>query len=422
MLKRILNLPLLPWSFTRWAIGKYRILRDRHLSLEGRYIFLVGILLALMSLDVHGTRVYLLWSLFFGAFFVSLLQKFLQSFPLKLERKIARVTSVDAALKYLVTVENLSSRSIRELHLREEGLLPSMEQGDEKGIVSILNLLGERERATLKLELKFHRRGVYRLEALRAEHFCPLGLMRSGRTFPQRDEVIVYPRHHPIEEILLYSGNVHQPGGVPLASTVGESTEFIGLRDYRPGDQQKHICWKAWARLGEPAVREFQSEYFKRVALLLDTKMEEGREEDFEGAVSACASIAHYFEKNEYIIDLFAAGNRLYYLQAGRGLARLDGVLEVLALVEGQRKDTLPEIDTPLRELLTRLSALVLVSTDWQERHEDFYSAIAAQVPLFKPVLIKGKEPLRSPEICLKDPRLYSRVDPEKLREDLLRI
>ena len=63
----------------------------------------------------------------------------------------------------------------------------------------------------------------------------------------------------------------YQPGGVALASSIGESDEFVALRDYRAGDPMRRIHWRSWARVGRPVVREYQDEFFVRHALVLDT-------------------------------------------------------------------------------------------------------------------------------------------------------
>ena len=66
-------------------------------------------------------------------------------------------------------------------------------------------------------------------------------------------------------------GKRYQPGGIALTSHIGESPEYIGNRDYRPGDSLRRIDPRAWARLATPIVREYSEEYYCRIALVLDT-------------------------------------------------------------------------------------------------------------------------------------------------------
>jgi len=428
VLQRFLNIQLLPRRLTRRVVALYARLRDRwrdrFLTFQGRYVLGAGIFVALMALDVQGTRVYLVWSAFFGAFFAELTVRTFYRFPLRLERDMPRVASVESPLTYRVRVVNEGPEAMEEIHVREEDLPRFVSHVHDEGVVSMIDRVEPGAAATARVTLAFERRGVFRLPALRAERYCPLGLMRGGRSFRRESQVIVFPTWHPIETVRLSAANVHQPGGVPLASSVGGSTEFVGLRDYRPGDQIKHISWKAWARLGAPAVREFQSEYFKRVALIMDTHVDdpERRRDDFEAAVSACASIAHHFEEHEYIIDLFAAGPDLYYMQAGRGLAGLDSILEVLAMVEPGADEPFPRIDTPLRDLLGRLSALILVSTDWNTRHRTFFEGIQGYVPQFKPVVVRRGAPTRDPAGDIDDPSVAALVDAANLAEGLVTL
>jgi len=80
--------------------------------------------------------------------------------------------------------------------------------------------------------------------------------------------------------------------GVALASNVGQSEEFVSLRDYRRGDPLRHIHWRSWAKAGKPVVKEFEDEFFVRHALVLDTFIDDPHSELFEEAVSVAASFA----------------------------------------------------------------------------------------------------------------------------------
>ena len=97
------------------------------------------------------------------------------------------------------------------------------------------------------------------------------GLVRTKAVWLPEQVVLAYPRYHTLDELPLPMGRRYQPGGIPLASVVGDSLEFVGTREYREGDPLRKIDWRSWARLGRPVVKEFQEEYFSRIALVLDT-------------------------------------------------------------------------------------------------------------------------------------------------------
>lgn len=334
------------------------------------------------------------------------------------------MATVGEPLSYRIFVTNEGTRPLRELHVREDWLPRGVRHVHHRGVVALVDEVEPGATAAARLGVRFERRGVYTLGATRVERFCPFGLMRAGVSQEGADQVVVHPVHYNVGRVRLSSADVHQPGGIPMASSVGESTEFVGLREYRPGDQVKHISWKAWARLGEPAVLEFQSEYYRRVALVLDTGVtgRSGALADFEAAVSACASLARHFEEGEYVVDLFAAGPDLYYLQAGRGLARLADVLEVLSLVEPSRSEQLFRVETPLRPLLAGLSALVIVTTDWLPRHRSFVAGLEGLVRQIKPVVVTSARPASDPGADLREPGLAAVLDARRLEEELVEL
>jgi hypothetical protein len=53
--------------------------------------------------------------------------------------------------------------------------------------------------------------------------------------------LIVLPRRYPLPPIALPGGMKYQQGGVAMASHIGQSEEFVSLREYRHGDPPRHI-------------------------------------------------------------------------------------------------------------------------------------------------------------------------------------
>jgi uncharacterized protein (DUF58 family) len=159
----------------------------------------------------------------------------------------------------------------------------------------------------------------------------------------------------------------YQPGGIALASSVGDSEEFVSLREYRPGDPLKRIHWRSSARVGRAVVREHQDEFFVRHGLVLDTFMPVGAEDRFEDAVSVAASFAAGVRAQESLLDLMFVGPEAYVFTAGRGLGQLERMLEVLA-------DVRPCLDRPfsaLHRLVAErhhaLSGVICVFLVWDE-------------------------------------------------------
>lgn len=172
----------------------------------------------------------------------------------------------------------------------------------------------------------------------------PLGLVRALRRVPVRDTLLVLPRRYPLPPLTLPGARRYQPGGIALASSVGDSEEFMSLREYRPGDPLKRIHWRSSARAGRPVVREYQDEFFVRHALVLDTFLPVAASEVFEEAVSVAASFAAGVRTQDSLLDLMFVGPEAYVFTAGRGVGQLERMLEVLAEVR-------PCVDRPFGAL-----------------------------------------------------------------------
>jgi uncharacterized protein (DUF58 family) len=162
-----------------------------------------------------------------------------------------------------------------------------------------------------------------------------------------------------------------------LTSDVGESPEYIGNREYRPGDSQRRVDFKSWARLGRPVIREYQEEYYCRVALILDTHVTGWRRRpragfpELEAAVSLSAAVADALSRGEYIIDIFAAGPELYVFRAGRHTAHFENVLEILACVDECRRNPFEVVTPALADELGNISTVICVFLDWDESREE---------------------------------------------------
>jgi len=159
---------------------------------------------------------------------------------------------------------------------------------------------------------------------------------------------------------------------------VGDSEEFVSLRDYRAGDPMRRIHWKSWARVGRPVVKEYLDEFFVRHALILDTFTSHLGDPVFEEAVSVAASVAVSMQTQESLLDLMFVGPEAYCFTAGRGLAHTEQLLEVLACVA-------PCLDKPFRSLqhavidrLDSLSGCVCVLLGWDDARQELVRQLEA--------------------------------------------
>jgi uncharacterized protein (DUF58 family) len=204
--------------------------------------------------------------------------------------------------------------------------------------------------------------------------------------------MLVYPRFKPLRTFEIPTGQRHQPGGLELVSAVGDSEEFVGLREYRPGDRLRDLHHLAWARHGRPIVREYNQEYLTRIAMAVDTfrpRRTLRGTRAVEAVISLSAAVADALAREEYVVDIFAAGPELYHFQAGRSLAFLDDILDVLACVEECRDDPFPKLGPALLDDIGQISTVICVLLDWDESRQAFVREIESRGALAMVIVVR---------------------------------
>jgi uncharacterized protein (DUF58 family) len=204
----------------------------------------------------------------------------------------------------------------------------------------------------------------------------PLGLMRGLAGIAASGRVIALPKRYRLPTIALPGQRRFQQGGVTLATSVGDSEEFIGLREYRPGDPLQRVHWKSYARTGLPIVKEFQDEFFERHALILDTSTSRGEDAAFEEAVAVAASFVYAIDTRECLLDLLFVGGEVRTYTAGRGQMQLEHMLEVLAGVAPSEPSAFAELSRAVLAQRAGLTSCIVVLLEWDEARKSFIDAL----------------------------------------------
>jgi len=222
------------------------------------------------------------------------------------------------------------------------------------------------------------RRGHLRFRGITIARPDPLGLVQALKSIELSQSLLILPKRYPMAEIRMAGTRKYQPGGVALASTVGDSEEFVSLRDYRSGDPMRRIHWKSYARVGRPVVKEYLDEFFVRHALVLDTFTTHLGDPVFEEAVSVAASIAISMQTQESLLDLMFVGPEAYCFTAGRGLAHTEQLLEVLACVGPCRDKPFRSLHHAVIDRLDLLSGCVCVLLGWDDARQELIRHLEA--------------------------------------------
>jgi uncharacterized protein (DUF58 family) len=142
----------------------------------------------------------------------------------------------------------------------------------------------------------------------------------------------------------------------------GAGEEYLGVRDYRPGDPQRSVHWRSTARAGRLVVREYEEEVASKVVLII-AGGDRGVPPDssFEYLVSAAASIARYALQTGHPIDLVR-------YEPNGDVARVDGpdrfsVLDWLARAVPNNLPLLPLVGPSLARIGRRGTVVILTGT-----------------------------------------------------------
>ncbi|HEV7925353.1 MAG TPA: DUF58 domain-containing protein [Verrucomicrobiae bacterium] len=392
--------------YQRYLYRNYRVFAAvtyqfrRRLTLTGWVMLCGTFAAAALGADTNVSLSYQTFAVLGCLVLVSALCMPLGRSKVSLERILPKFGSVGEKLHYRIHVRNESSEPQNALKLIEEQpdprptfeeYLQTPEPGEERrnwfdrtyGYYRWRWLLARNIRAripelsvpdlppggeaAITAELMPLRRGLLRLTGTTVACPEPFGLFRSLRKTPLPESILVLPKRHAMPGFALPGAMKYQLGGVSMASSVGESEEFVSLREYRPGDPLRRMHWKSFAKLGKPIIKEHQEEFFVRHALILDTFGDLAQEHIFEEAVSIAASLAYTIQDQDSLLDLMFVGPEAYCFTSGRGVGHIERMLEILASVQMCREKDFAALEQLVLTHAAELSGCVCVFMAWDE-------------------------------------------------------
>ncbi len=227
-----------------------------------------------------------------------------------------------------------------------------------------------------------------------------LGVRRGAIALPW--EVTVYP---PLVTPRLQASVARAQRralGQRAVRRLGEGRMFESLREWVPGDDVRHIDWKATARRRKVIARQYEAERRQQVLLILDAgrlmTADVGGVARMDYVVRAALELAYAAAQHDDNVGImvFADGVQ-HYVTPQRGRAGLRRVLDVLAAVEPSLVE--PDYPGAFRYLAarTRRRALTVLFTDVIDRFAS--EALVANVATLRPRHLPLAVTLRNPEL-----------------------
>lgn len=409
-----------------WKLS-YRLMRavtaaqffiQRRASRAGLFVLGGMVVSAALGIDTTQTTAYQIFTLLAALALVALATLPFMRVPVTARRLLPRAVTAGESFSYLVKLRNSGRSPVGDIVLLENlaDPRPSLEVFRRlrfptyRGFWRLTRArqVGDIPETTVpaiaaggelgaRIEAQVLKRGVLHFESISVGRADPLGLFRSFACVAARENVLVLPRRYPLPPLALPGSRKYQVGGVSLASSVGDSEEFIGLRDYRPGDPLQRVHWKSYARIGRPVVREYQDEFFERHALVLDTFGDERASAAFEEAVSVAASFAYTIDTLECLLDLLFVGDAPCAYTAGRGQLQPSALLEALAGAQLRPDGGFASLREALMARRATLTSSMLVLIGWDEQRRELVRELRASgLPLLV-MAVLNEPPLDAP-------------------------
>ncbi len=207
---------------------------------------------------------------------------------------------------------------------------------------------------TLAYTVPAARRGWFEPGPVPLRTRAPAGLFEAEHLAPaEGGGVLIFPEYRELERFPLLD---RRPATQNPYARVGPGSEFLGVREYRPGDPPRHVHWRTTARAGQLVVREFAEETQPGLTIALDVRAASvigGPDDDtLERAIKAAATLVHYAAARHLGVEL-AAASRAWPAPAGP-LSRW-AALSYLARVPGDG-------ERPFAAVLEQLGAAVFVA------------------------------------------------------------
>jgi uncharacterized protein (DUF58 family) len=187
----------------------------------------------------------------------------------------------------------------------------------------------------------------------------------------------------PIQARVIVEGAL---SGLHRAAVHGSSVEFAEHKEYSPGDELRHVDWKAYAKLDRYYVKQFEQESQLTVYLVLDASasmaFSGGGIAKLEYGGLLLAALAYLVIQQQDKVGLIACGDRsLETLVPPRGRTNhfhdLMSVLESI-LARGAAGDESPAAALArIAELTRRRRALVVLVSDLFDPDDETVRALA---------------------------------------------
>jgi uncharacterized protein (DUF58 family) len=219
-------------------------------------------------------------------------------------------------------------------------------------------------------------RGEAEFGAAEMRLLSPLGLWHISRRTGSTSLVRVYPNFRALAKYtLLATDNRLSQIGVLQVRRRGEGTEFHQLREYRQGDSQRAVDWKATARTARLISREYEEEKDQRVLLVVDCGRRMASKDDelshFDHALNAALLLGHVAARQGDAVGFMTMAGVDRYLEPRKSVAAVNAILNHVYDIEPTL--AVPDYHLAAQDVMRRVRrrSLVIVLTNLRDEDDE---------------------------------------------------
>lgn len=219
---------------------------------------------------------------------------------------------------------------------------------------------------TAEYECEIAQRGKYVLGPATLSSAMPLGLITSRKRVAETQVINVFPPLQPLRRDWRLRIQSRSGGSATTYRKSGAADgDFFGLRSWKSGDSKRWIHWRTTARIGEPAVRQFEQQRRFDVCILVDAYLSEQpsagssdlaantESNDLELVISTAASlISQIVPTPTNRVAVAIAETEPSIAASGGGGDLLRGMMTLLAEIRGCNH---PDVNTAVDQLFRKV-------------------------------------------------------------------
>jgi uncharacterized protein (DUF58 family) len=306
---------------------------------SGFYFSAMTVVMAVIAWNRQNNLLYLLFTLMVSLLVVCAVLSFLTMARITVRRRIPFPVFAHEPFRVRIDIANGKLVLPSYLISIEDTVFEARSGHRPREFMTFSLGVGAGSTGHVEYTVELRNRGKARFTEMTVKTDFPFGFFRCCRSFVQQEEMLVFPRLGSVSRDIYRSQTpMLSFSSVRVTGGLGDE-EFVGLREFRPGDNPKRIHWKSSARIfPELLVKEFEDALVRRVVVIADTSLaalpRRRREKLIEQVASFTASLGHDLSRNGYDAEFCLCGATTEVVDVQAGSGGLFRLFESLALAQ----------------------------------------------------------------------------------------